>query len=130
MLTGACLCGDIAFEVDGSVEIVGHCHCSRCRKAVSAAYQTVLRVDSSGFRWLAGGDNIVSYRMPGTCFQCAFCRTCGSRTPWERNGELCVPAGSLDSDPGVKPSANIFTQARAAWTVVDQSLKTWPQAAS
>ena len=32
MLTGSCLCADIAFEIDGPVDIVGHCHCSMCRK--------------------------------------------------------------------------------------------------
>ena len=127
---GSCLCGAVAFEFDGPPPRMYHCHCSRCRRAASAAYQTGLRVRLSGYRWLAGDDNIVSYQMSGTQFQCAFCRTCGSRTPWERDGELYVPAGSLDSDPGVKPSANIFTDSRAAWTVVDQSLETWPQAAS
>ena len=32
MLTGSCLCGDIAFEIDGPVDTAGHCHCSMCRK--------------------------------------------------------------------------------------------------
>ncbi len=50
--------------------------------------------------------------------------------PWERDEELCVPARCLDSDPGEKPSDNIFTNSRAAWTVVDESLKTWREAAS
>lgn len=32
MLTGACLCGDIAFAIDGAVDGMAHCHCSMCRK--------------------------------------------------------------------------------------------------
>ena len=27
MLTGSCLCGDIAFEIDGPVDMAVHCHC-------------------------------------------------------------------------------------------------------
>ena len=127
---GSCLCGAVAFEFDGASLRMYNCHCSRCRHAVSAAYQTVLRVPRSGFRWLAGADNITGYRIPETRFECAFCRTYGARTAWERDEELCVPAGCLDGDPGVRPSDHIFTDSRAAWTVVDESLATWPEAGS
>ena len=122
---GSCLCGAVAFEFDGPALRMYHCHCSRCRRAVSAAYQTVLRVRASGFRWLAGAGNITGYSLPGTRFECAFCSTCGSPAPWEREEELSVPAGCLDADPGVRPSEQIFTGSRAAWTVVDHSLATW-----
>lgn len=98
---------------------------------MSAAYQTVLRVRRGGFRWLAGEDNITRYRLPGTHFNCAFCRTCGARTPWKRDKEhLVVPAGCLDTDPTASPTDNIFADSRAAWTVIDASLETYPNAAS
>ena len=125
---GSCLCGAVAFEFDDPPLRMYHCHCSRCRRAASAAYQTVVRARRSGFRWRAGAGNITRYRLPGTRFECAFCSRCGSRTPWERQSQVCVPAGCLDSDPGARPGDNIFTDSRAAWTVVDKSLETWPHA--
>ena len=115
---GSCLCGAVAYEFEPPPLRMYNCHCSRCRRAVSAAYQTVLRARRSGFRWLAGADNIAEYHLPGTRFQCAFCRTCGSRVPWERDDQVCVPAGSLDADPGDRPSDNIHTDSRAAWSAV------------
>ena len=127
---GSCLCGAVAFEFDGPPLRMYHCHCSRCRHAVSAAYQTVLRVPSSAFRWLAGADDVTGYGLPGTRFECAFCSTCGARVPWVREEELAVPAGCLDQDPGVRPTDQIFTDSRAAWTVVDESLATWAEAGS
>jgi len=127
---GSCLCGAVVFEFDGPPLRMYNCHCSRCRLAVSAAYQTVLRAHLSGFRWLAGREKVAGYRMPETRFECAFCTVCGSRTPWERGEQVCVPAGCLDSDPGQEPSDNIFTASRAAWTVVDERLQTWPEAAA
>ena len=127
---GSCLCGAVAFEYDDPPVRMYNCHCSRCRRAMSAAYQTVIRARRSGFRWLAGADEVVRYQHPGTRFQCAFCRTCGSRTPWSRDGtQMVVPAGCLDSDPRRRPTANIFTDSRAAWTVLDTGLKTYPDAA-
>ena len=87
MLTGSCLCGDTTIEIDGRWTpwanyhcSMHNCHCSRSRRAASAACQTVLRVLRSGFRRLAGTDSITRYQLPGTRFQCAFCHTCGSRT--------------------------------------------------
>ena len=127
---GSCLCGAVLFEFDGPPLRMYNCHCTRCRRAGGAAYQTVLRARRSGFRWLAGREKVTRYRMPGRRFECAFCTVCGSRTPWERGEQVCVPAGSLDSDPAKKPSDNIFTASRAAWTVVDERLETWPEAAA
>ena len=128
---GSCLCGAVAFEFDDPPLRMYNCHCSRCRRAVSAAYQTVIRVRRSGFRWLAGAELTVKYRHPGTMFHCAFCRICGSRVPWAREAtQFVVPAGCLDSDPGQGPTDNIFSDSRAPWTELDSSLETWPGAAS
>ena len=128
---GSCLCGAVAFEFDDPPVRMYNCHCSRCQRAVSAAYQTVMRVRKSGFRWLSGAGNVTRYRLPDTQFNCAFCRTCGGRTPWDRDeGHMVVPAGCLDTDPGEKPTDHIFADSRAAWTVVDESLEKWPEAAN
>ena len=40
MPTGSCLCGDVAFEITGPVEQMGHCHCSMCRKFHGSAFAT------------------------------------------------------------------------------------------
>ena len=126
---GSCLCGAVAFEFDDPPVRMYNCHCSRCRRAMSAAYQTVIRARRGGFRWLSGAANVTRYRLPGTRFNCAFCQTCGGRTPWRRDGEqMAVPAGCLDTDPDEKPSDNLFADSRAAWAVVDESLETWPGA--
>lgn len=129
-VAGSCLCGTVAYEFDPPPLRMYDCHCSRCRRAVSAAYQTVLRVRRSGFRWLAGADHVADYRLPGTRFQCAFCRTCGSRTPWARDTQVCVPAGSLDGDPGERPHRGIFTDSRVGWSVLDERLENWPAGAA
>ena len=127
---GSCLCGAVAFEFGGPPLRIYNCHCSRCRRAVSGAYQTVIRANRDGFRWLTGDGLVVEYRHPGCRFQCAFCRICGARMPWARDGRVAIPAGSLDSDPGAGPTDHIFAGSRAAWTALDSSLRNWPGAAS
>ena len=37
---GSCLCGEVAYEVDGPLEHAHHCHCSYCRKFHGTPYAT------------------------------------------------------------------------------------------
>ena len=121
---GSCMCGAVRYEYTGEAERMVNCHCSRCRRQMSAAYATFLFVSADAFRWLGGQDEIVDYRMPEARVKgTAFCRRCGSLVPREREpGTMQVPAGSLDSDPHQRPTANIFTGSKAPWTTLDTNV--------
>ena len=126
---GSCLCGAIRFEYDGEPARMTNCHCSRCRRAMSAAYATMVMVDHDAFRWLAGKDQVANYKMPeaktkGT----AFCRTCGSQVARHRDEtHMQIPAGCLDDDPGVRPTVNIFTASKVPWATVDERLPSFAE---
>ncbi len=47
MIRGTCLCGAVAFEVQGIIEF-RNCHCSRCRKAHGADYAANLELLPDG----------------------------------------------------------------------------------
>ena len=73
---------------------------------------------AEGFRWTRGADLVQDYPLPGTqYFGTAFCRHCGSGLPRvsAQTGIASVPAGSLDSDPGIAPAGHIFVDSRAPW---------------
>lgn len=114
---GSCLCGDVRFEFDGPGDRMVNCHCSRCRKSRSAVFSTQVFVAADRFRWLSGEQGVTTYKVPGAKrFAPAFCKRCGSKTPrvLEDAGLAIIPAGSLDQDPGIRPSAHIFTGSRSA----------------
>ncbi len=46
----SCLCGAVAFEVEGPFERFLNCHCSRCRKATGTAHSCEVIVPASAFR--------------------------------------------------------------------------------
>ena len=54
MLTGSCLCGSVAYEVDGPPGPIVHCHCATCRKTHGSAFSTVTNVPRDRFRWRKG----------------------------------------------------------------------------
>jgi hypothetical protein len=37
-------------------------------------------------------------------------------------GDMLIPAGALDTDPGMRPEMNIFWESRAPWSVGPQEI--------
>lgn len=118
---GSCLCGDVAYEVDGELDLMIHCHCSRCRKAHGAAFATFASAQASKFRYTKGEDLIVSY-APESRGARQFCRTCGGNLPSIFGDRVNLPAGSLDDDPGIRPSLHIFAGSKAAFDEINDDL--------
>lgn len=117
-VSGGCLCGTVTFEVTGPFEAFHWCHCSRCRKDTGSAHASNVFARPGSIRWLSGADAVKRFDLPeAQRFAKAFCVHCGSPVPYvNRSGtHLIVPAGALDTDPGLAPQDNIHWQSRAAW---------------
>jgi len=122
---GSCLCGRVAYVVEGAPIRCRTCHCSRCRKAGSAAHVSYLATALDGVRFTRGEDHRSEFKVKDArWFRHAFCTTCGSSMPRldaERSIAI-VPMGSLDDDPGIRPSAHIYVASKAAWDTIDDDL--------
>ena len=113
MLRGSCLCGDIAFEVDGPFPKLYQCHCSLCRKQGGSVSNTGLIVAASNFRWASGEEGVGTWqRLTG--FRSYFCERCGSTVPnpLRDTGYVWVPAGALDDDAPFEISAQLFLDSK------------------
>ena len=126
---GSCQCGAVRFEYEGEADRMLNCHCSRCRRQMSASYGTFVFVSSEQFHWISGETDVVKYKMPEARVKgTAFCRHCGSLVAREREpGSMQIPAGSLDGDPRMRPIANIFTDSKAPWVTLDESITCFPE---
>ncbi len=117
-LRGSCLCGAVSFEIDAETGVFYYCHCSQCRKVTGSAFAANILVNPVEVTWLTGKDRIRRFDYPGgRLFTKVFCEHCGSGLPFLNKSRttLFIPAGSLDSDPGMKPSQHIFWEEHAAW---------------
>ncbi len=123
MTTGACLCGNIQFRLDGPFQMMMHCHCSRCRKHHGSAFATFVGAPAAGFEWLRGKGQIATWAAPNG-YPRYFCPTCGSVVPApDDTGELrFVPAGNLVEDCGARPEMHIFAGSRASWYQITDSV--------
>ncbi len=121
---GSCDCGKVRYEFDGPAMRLSFCHCSRCRKARSAAFSAQAFVPIGNFRWTRGEQRLRHYKVEDSrYFITTFCADCSSPMPraYEDFGVYLVPASSLDQDPGTRPEAHIHVGSKASWhTITDE----------
>jgi hypothetical protein len=130
IIEGSCLCGEVAYEVREPLRMM-NCHCSRCRRGRSAAHATNLFAKIDQFRWVRGESLVVEYKVPeARFFAVAFCARCGAETPRvsRERGFVVVPAGTLDTDPGIRPQAHIYVGSKAPWFEMTDGLPQFAEA--
>ncbi len=122
---GSCACGAVAYELGGVVTACKNCHCQRCRKARAAAHASNLFTTTEAFRFKSGEELLSRFALPeARRFSQVFCRDCGSPMPSvsAEGGRVCVPMGSLDADPGARPTEHIFVGSMAPWYSISDEL--------
>lgn len=116
-LTGQCLCGAIAYEIEGKIGLVVNCHCSRCRRWHGSAFRTRATVASKQFKWLRGEELLSKYSEAHQSTK-TFCSVCGSNliSLYENYPQyIGLPLGGLEQDPNSQPTMNIFVGSKAPW---------------
>jgi len=115
---GSCLCNAVTYQFSGPEFVFQYCHCSRCRKFTGSAHAANIIIDPKQFEWLGGEELVGRYEHPeAKHYATCFCKRCGSSLPWlaKSGRSMVIPAGTLDDDPGIKPTQNIYWQDRASW---------------
>lgn len=115
MLTGGCLCGSVRYEVNGSPQHAGNCHCSMCRRAAGAPFVAWFSVPRSQFRWVAGEPK--KFQSSGKAKR-GFCKQCGSQLTFEDVDypqEIDVTTCSLDDPERAAPAYHIWTSSKLDW---------------
>ena len=127
---GSCLCGAVAYEIIGTPFDFFHCHCLRCRKANGTGHASNILVKPDSAKWTAGEDNLGGFKVPDAQrFRTSFCATCGSPLPRVAPdlSIAVIPAGSLDTDPPIKPTGRIFWDSRTDWSCEAGGVPAWSE---
>ncbi len=121
-LTGECFCGEIKYEVNGSLRDARSCHCSRCRKAFSSQASAYALVNPSDFQWICGKDLLTSY-VSKHGFGLQFCKQCGSTLCGIYQNEVHgVTLGCINEDPELEIGRHIFVGSKASWEVIPKNV--------
>jgi hypothetical protein len=112
MASGRCICGAVAFEVNGPLRDVILCHCTECRRwaghvwaATSARFDDLSFTEDRGLRWIDSPDSAQDARR-------GFCAECGSSLFWQVPGaeQVSIAAGCLDSPTGIRTIGQVWTE--------------------
>jgi AraC family transcriptional regulator len=130
MLTGACRCGTVRFEVDDAFAYAGYCHCGQCRAMSGSAFAAFGGIERDRVAIVRGGERVATYAK-GETQTVNFCRVCGGAVfvTLPRDGFVHIPLGALDTPPRVTPSFHAFVGSKAPWYDVADGLPQFPDRA-
>ncbi len=121
-LQGGCLCGAVRFELTAPLLSAGYCHCTHCQRRTGTGSSANGRVPQHGFELLQGEAELVAFTPPGGRPK-QFCSRCGSALfsgdPLS-DEQVAVRLGTLDDDPGIRPSFRAFVASAAPWEPIPQ----------
>lgn len=125
MIKGSCLCESVIYELSESPQEMSNCHCQMCRKSHGSAYATYARVKRDTLGFTEGEKLLVSYRLSpqGERFSCP---TCSSPIlfQYDKKPEVAwIAAGTLDDDPGIRPTEHIFVASKAPWHEITDEIE-------
>ncbi len=127
--SGRCLCGAVAYEIDGPLRDVVNCHCGQCLRTHGnfASYTNAARGDLS----LTESRGLTWYESSRLARR-GFCATCGASLFWERkdSGTISVAAGTLDPPTNLNTAAHIFVADKGDYYEIADGLKTYPASMS
>lgn len=105
--TGSCLCGGVAYEIEGDLRPVDFCHCSQCRKT-SGHYVAATSCKPEQLRLTA--DASLRWYESSPVAERGFCKVCGSSLFWRpKHGRyISIMAGTLDTPTGLKSVKHIY----------------------
>ncbi len=124
-VSGGCLCGEVRFEIIGSLRNIVNCHCAKCRRFhgnfgayTSIAYEDLRLIKDSGLKWY---DSITD-ETPNV--QRGFCHLCGASMFWYPRGRetIAVAAGSLDEPTGLKTIGHIWMSQQSDYYDISDDL--------
>jgi hypothetical protein len=107
----------VRYEVTAAPASVGYCHCTRCQRRTGTAASVQARLAPGSFRITQGEELVRAYAPPDGFHKC-FCSNCGSALwsidPDDREVQS-VRLGTLDGDPGLRPTFRTFVAFAAPW---------------
>ena len=125
--TGECFCGEIKYEINGSLHDARSCHCSRCRKAFNSQASAYALVEPEEFKWLSGESLLTSY-IGAHGFGLQFCSKCGSTLCGIYNDAIHgVTLGCVNGDPKIELGRHIYVGSKASWEIMPQGENQYQQ---
>lgn len=122
IVSGHCFCNSIQFEVEGPEQFACFCYCESCQRAAGAPVVPWATYAKASFRVIRGE---MRWRESSPGVTRGHCCDCGSTISYEndkRAGEIDISLNTLDDPGGPKLRAHIWTEDKAEWMSIGDTL--------
>jgi len=116
LLEGQCNCGEVVFEIQGSLPAMYKCYCTLCQKQSGTASNAATIVQQNDFQWVSGLDTVTKWKKESG-FNSHFCSSCGSPVPNPIGTDLMwIPLGLINEVETIHV-VNLFENTKPSWEI-------------
>ena len=110
------------YRVADEFRYAANCHCSNCRAATGSAFKPFAGIERDKLEVVQGADSLLVWGTEDENH--TRCAICGSLLySVVRDGEYVhVALGSLEDEPGIRPTEHIFVGSKAPWFEITDDL--------
>ena len=117
MIKGSCLCEEIQYQFDGSIDEVAVCHCGQCKRAQGTPFATNAPIALKNFTFTRGADFLKTY-FSSENKKRVFCSNCGSPLYSQRTDmpdTIRLRLGTVTEGEIPEPNYEIYCESKSNW---------------
>jgi hypothetical protein len=127
LLTGECFCGKVRYQIDGDLNGMYYCHCSRCRKLTGSSFATNASLDARFFSITQGQHLVDKVVHDGHHrYHCSTCHSWVYGDSEDYPGMKFIPCGTLNEPPEKTPTHHVCVDSKASWVTINDDLPQYP----
>ncbi len=118
-MRASCLCGAVAFSIEGELRAARYCYCRNCTKSAGTTPAAWAMTESAGLTVTTSRETLQRFDS-GRGLRC-FCRQCGAPVWFESKDFpdiVAIPLGVLDDGDVPPPEMHIWVSSRPDWCVI------------
>ena len=121
MIKGSCLCEEVKYEYDGSINEVAVCHCNQCKRAQGTPFVTNAPVKLAKCTFTNESGSLKAY-FSNPNKKRVFCGACGSPMYSQRTDmpeTIRLRLGTVTEGLIPEPNYEIFCESKSDWFSVN-----------
>jgi len=132
-MKGKCFCGDVKYELISQPQDAYYCHCRDCQYLSGSPFHVLGIVEKGDIKLISG--KLTEYKhssQDGSGMTREFCKTCGTPlfvTSTRFDDIQMFTVNTLDEPEDIKPSFEIWTTSKVAWTALQPGTNRFPHGA-